>query len=379
MILVITIHTNLYQFMHGTSLIKKGDYLLYDLFNNIIAEEIARVAVPLFFVISGYLFFYNTDLNLKSYKTKLIKRFHSLLIPYILWNIFVGIFQYISQKYLNEITSGGKSFILDYKWYEWIKIFWNFTDGTPICNQFWFIRDLMVIVIISPLIYFFIKKTKIYGLLLIFILYLTNSLPKFSFYTVEPYYFFLGAYFSINKIDIVDFSTQYFKNKIWLYSVLLLLSVLISYQYIPLNNNYFHKLTVLIGIFLSFSIIRNLLANGTIITRNKLADSTFFLYAYHMLPTSLLCKLWIKYLQPNTSFELILSFILIDSIIVIIGYYLYNILRNMMPNFMAIDDILPSDKSNINSLIFNNIYNYQIYFHNNPKYEKEIINCSSML
>ena len=336
MILVITIHTNLYQFMHGTSLIKKGDYLLYDLFNNIIAEEIARVAVPLFFVISGYLFFYNTDLNLKSYKTKLIKRFHSLLIPYILWNIFVGIFQYISQKYLNEITSGGKSFILDYKWYEWIKIFWNFTDGTPICNQFWFIRDLMVIVIISPLIYFFIKKTKIYGLLLIFILYLTNSLPKFSFYSVEPYYFFLGAYFSINKIDIVDFSTQYFKNKIWLYSVLLLLSVLISYQYIPLNNNYFHKLTVLIGIFLSFSIIRNLLANGTIVTRKKLADSTFFLYAYHMLPTSLLCKLWIKYLQPNTSFELILSFILIDSIIVIIGYYLYNILRNMMPNFMAI-------------------------------------------
>lgn len=36
MILVISIHTNLYQFMNGTSFIKKGDYFFYDLFNNII-------------------------------------------------------------------------------------------------------------------------------------------------------------------------------------------------------------------------------------------------------------------------------------------------------------------------------------------------------
>lgn len=56
-ILVITIYTNLYQFMNGISFVKKGDYLSYDLFNYVVTEEIARIAVPLFFVISGYCFF----------------------------------------------------------------------------------------------------------------------------------------------------------------------------------------------------------------------------------------------------------------------------------------------------------------------------------
>lgn len=273
------------------------------------------------------MFFYNTNFNLKIYKTKLIKRIHSLLIPYIIWNIFIGVFQYISQKYLTGITSGGRSSILDYKWYDWFKIFWNFSDGTPVCNQFWFIRDLMIVVICSPIIYFFIKRTKIYGLILLFLLYIIGLLPKFSFYTVEPYFFFLGAYFSIHKIDIVDFSIQHFKNEMWIYLILLLLSLLVTYQYIPLNNNYFHKLAIVIGIFMLFSIIRRGIGNEVITIKNKLADSTFFLYAYHMLPISLLCKLWIKYLRPNSSLELIVSFIAIDFIIIFIGYYLYNILK----------------------------------------------------
>lgn len=169
-----------------------------------------------------------------------------------------------------------------------------------------------------------------------FVLYIAELLPKFSFYTVEPYFFFLGAFFSINKIDIVDFSMYYSKKSYFLYIVLLFLSLLITYKYIPLDNNFFHKMAVLIGVFLSLAITRGFLEKRKIIINTKLVDSTFFLYAYHMLPISLLCKLWIKYLQPNTDVELILSFIIIDIIIIVFGYYFYNILRKMMPKFMSI-------------------------------------------
>lgn len=336
MILVVTIHTNLYQFMNGEWLVKKGDYLGYDFFNYIVVEEIARIAVPLFFVISGYLFFYGKDFDLHVYSYKIKKRIYSLLIPYLIWNILVGIFQYVSQKYLSGITSGARNFIVEYKWYDWFRIFWNYTDGTPICNQFWFIRDLMILVILSPIVYWFIKYTKIYGIIILNILVILGIFPKLSFYTLEPYFFFIGAYFAINKIDIVSFSRRHI-NYTLLYPILLILSLLVEYHYIQLNiDNYFHKLSIYFGILLAFSIVSKLLESEYISCNKKWTECTFFLYAYHMLTVSLLCKLCIKYIRPDSSYKLIISFIIIDFIIVLGGYYLYHLFKRYMPRITSI-------------------------------------------
>ena len=59
---------------------------------------ICSVAVPTFFFISGYLFFLNVN-NFKKevYLKKLRKRFFSLFIPYICWNLI-----YIGYKCISE-------------------------------------------------------------------------------------------------------------------------------------------------------------------------------------------------------------------------------------------------------------------------------------
>ncbi len=50
-------------------------------------ESIGRSAVPVFFVISGYMFFYKVaGLTTEIYKSKLKRRVKSLLIPYLIWN-----------------------------------------------------------------------------------------------------------------------------------------------------------------------------------------------------------------------------------------------------------------------------------------------------
>lgn len=50
------------------------------------SSVLPRISVPLFFFMSGFLFFYRTEFNAESYKKKLKSRSRSLLIPYILWN-----------------------------------------------------------------------------------------------------------------------------------------------------------------------------------------------------------------------------------------------------------------------------------------------------
>ena len=44
-------------------------------------------SVPIYFFIAGYVFFLNTDLGKKEYRRKLRNRFHSLLVPYLSWNL----------------------------------------------------------------------------------------------------------------------------------------------------------------------------------------------------------------------------------------------------------------------------------------------------
>ena len=59
---------------------------LYDYIRLFFSVVIARSAVPLFFIISGYLLFLKVDDYSKSvYMAKLKKRWHSLVIPYLLW------------------------------------------------------------------------------------------------------------------------------------------------------------------------------------------------------------------------------------------------------------------------------------------------------
>lgn len=79
---VVFIHTNLADVMiNGRLLVNEGQFPIHDLFRHIITNELARIAVPLFFFISGFLFFYHTDFSMKMYKQKLKKRVRTLLVP----------------------------------------------------------------------------------------------------------------------------------------------------------------------------------------------------------------------------------------------------------------------------------------------------------
>lgn len=60
---------------------------------NLISGTLATIGVPLFFLISGFLFFYRRDFDETVYKQKLKSRFMTLFIPYVLWNMIAIVWQ----------------------------------------------------------------------------------------------------------------------------------------------------------------------------------------------------------------------------------------------------------------------------------------------
>lgn len=169
------------------------------LFVSQILDMIAKVAVPLFLIISGALFYrnYEPDMTLKKYKS----RFKSLVIPYLSWNIIWVVFNLlcsytpISKFFINrEVFSLSVGNILG-------GIFFHRAYG-----PFWFIFDLIVFTLFCPLLYWVVKNKKI-GTAVLAVLVILNmfgyGLPKVIFYRHDALtYYLAGALIGRHGFDL---------------------------------------------------------------------------------------------------------------------------------------------------------------------------------
>lgn len=116
-------------------------------------------AVRLFFFISGLLFFNGISCAGDCFG-KIKKRVRSILIPYLIWNV-IFVLWFVIMKF----TPGVSSFVNS-------DIFCNFSslwDGirylwiTPAAFQLWFLRDLIILIALTPIIWLYIRHTKMLG------------------------------------------------------------------------------------------------------------------------------------------------------------------------------------------------------------------------
>ena len=334
---VVFIHTDLTDVMINDSLlVHKGQFPIHDLLQHIVTGELACIAVPLFFFISGFLFFYRSVFSLKIYGQKLKKRIRTLLIPYIFWNIVVLLLLFLTQVFLSSMTSGKHKLIADYDWLDWLNLFWNHDGGMPICYQFWFIRDLIIIILFSPILHYMIKYCKAFGVLALGVLWLFNlwfAVPGFS---ITAFFFFsFGAWFSINKHDFtIDFYSMRW-TATFIYLALVVLDTWLWYCKIT-DYGYIHHIGIVVGLVA----IVSWTAHG--ITKNYLsanafwAGSSFFVYAYHGMPTALVVKYWVKWLSPISEWMMSAGYFLIPFFIVGMGVCIYTLSRKYFPALTAL-------------------------------------------
>ena len=180
------------------SLVASG-FDAYALLRLLVSQTLVKVVVPLFFIFSGYFFFRHADQwNLRTYREKLQRRVTTLLLPYLVWNLLMAV---------------------KLRTFNW-NVFWSFwsqagrqTDWTgadnwmtaPADMPLWFLRDLMVVTLLTPLLYVVLKRMGKIILPLLTLFYLSGigafALPGLSVYAL--YFFSLGAWLSVNRLDLV--------------------------------------------------------------------------------------------------------------------------------------------------------------------------------
>lgn len=160
---------------------------------------ICSICLPAFFVLSGYLFFWNVPEKpgWRWFWGKIRSRIFTLLIPYLIAVVIAWLCYYFAIKAVPSMVDG---FMGD-QWKDPLFVFWT----GPVNLSLWFIRELMVVVVLSPLVYLIIRYTGWWGVLALGAWWAMGKYGGFAFGGPEPLFLFAaGGCLGIHKIGPVE-------------------------------------------------------------------------------------------------------------------------------------------------------------------------------
>jgi Acyltransferase family. len=248
-----------------------------------ITEVLSHIAVPTFFLFSGYFFFYKLkEWNLSVYWGKIRKRIFTLFIPYIMWNLILLLVRLVVavlkgtsvQEFIDPYISEGL-----------YRIFWDIKPeiSGPLNFPMWFVRNLMFLCLLSPLIYIYVKHLKVIGLALLVGLYLFRLHSPFIGVGFGDLCFFsIGAYFAINRISFVEY---FAKTRIAVGALTSLLLVMVTWYGADRTEigAALFPFYVLFGVCTAINMSSFLIEKYNLTPNRFLANSSFFIYASHIV------------------------------------------------------------------------------------------------
>ena len=230
-----------------------GGWDAYEVLKLVMSETLVKVAMPTFFVMSGYLFFVNvTEWNAKTYWNKLRRRVKTLLIPYIIWNIAMAV----------KLKTFSLSIFIE-----------------PANMPLWFLRDLIIVSLLTPIIYIGVRKLGYWLLTILLPIYLTGV------YAVQPgltpyavCFFTLGAFLSIRKMDLIETCMKY-ETSGYILTILLGIGMILTFR-TPIYPSLMLCFRV-VGVVAVFCIANRILSNTNKRIPPIACDASYFIYLAH--------------------------------------------------------------------------------------------------
>lgn len=311
---------------------------VYDTIRILFSEGLCRMVSPTLFIISGYLFFVGMDeWNMNAWVEKIKRRGKSLFVPYILWNGLAICFS-LSMQYLKFILIGGDAPDM-VAWYHNIggfRAFWDGAEGgRPFNYPLWFIRDLMVFMVLAPIIFQFVKRMGVIGLSILYLAYVLNYWIRVPGFSAQGLFFFaMGAYFSIHNVNF----TAFFRNHVVISTIIAFPFVIMMVLTYGCHNELWGYACRLFGLFGSASTIgiaAFLFERKLLKVKPLLSNSSFFVYAAHgtiVLPliSSILGKI-----LPTNQICLIIKYFSAPAITIAILVFCYYYLHKWMPRTIS--------------------------------------------
>ena len=272
-------------------------------FEDFVSQVIASFAVPMYFLISSVLLFKSE----RKYIPTLKKKVKTLLIPYLFWNTMGVLIFIILQMFpfTAPFFSGASTPVLKSSFTEWLSMYGVGLE-CPKVYPLWFLRDLMVITAIFPIIKMIVEKLQtaalIIGLLLVMIPGIISFQSAFT-------WIFIGA--CVVKLDLRMEQLDKIPVSLSILSYVVI-SIIVLFTEIEILDSIYLIIGVLFWIRMSKEIYNHSLMHSFM---KKLFPCTFIIYAFHEPAMTALKKLCLK-LLPTTPGLLTIEYLVIPIVMI---------------------------------------------------------------
>jgi len=246
-------------------------------FQRFFGNTIAQIAVPGFFMMSGYLFYRN--FGWEKLGAKWESRIRSLLVPFLLWNTIYYMGYVIGSRLpvVTDIMGKGK---VPFEWYEAVDAILHYTYN----YVFWYLYQLILLTILAPVLYGVLKHACLGAAAITALFYFVQR------GTVVPYlnldallYYSFGGFGGIYGRDVAE--GQWSAKRgftgagIWMAAV----AFLVSPWPAGLAGRVWYRVLTPIGLWL-------LVDEGKLPKAKAWMQYNFFLYAVHFAMVRLVNK-----------------------------------------------------------------------------------------
>lgn len=319
-----------------------------------LSQGLSRIAVPIFFLISGYLFFSRLDRwDWRIYGDKIRNRVRTLLVPYLLW-ITLAILWMVALNVIRHFFFGWGLSISEYLSSNgWGLMYWNcarnyqYTEvqnilgwtmpfAFPYDYPLWYLRDLIVLCLFAPVIHWILRKTKGWVLALLYPLYLLDIWIPLEGFSAEGLLFFgLGAFLRMNGQDM---TAVFGRFRIASYILLPLAIALCVLTYgNEVSWGYARRLLTLPGTAAAFNVCARLIKKGRLKDNRFLAECSFPVFAGHAIGLTVFMDLLVNKLIPGTGDAvLFLKYLLRPTFIVLIIMAVFYLAKRFIPKTTAL-------------------------------------------
>ncbi len=353
-LVVVLVHTFPGETIQGNSWIPPFDeYPFFQELLYFIRAFLSGQSVPIYYFISGYVFFLGIELTRAKYLQKLKNRTKTLLIPYLIWNTVAIALLFVTHlPVFHAFVENTGPFHPNLSGF--LSAFWNYDDSLrpaiesvkeantvmkyPIDIPLWFIRDLMIVVLCAPILYRLIRKFTFYPVVLLGGLWFGSLFYEplnYNGFASAFFFFSWGAYMSIRKKDMIAEFGRFLKPSMLLYPCLGLLGLLFLHirpDWAPAVK----QVNIVVGLLFAYNLAVWLLQKGWCKVNGFLAASSFFIYVSHSLICNKIARILMKIIAPASDVGFTAVFVLAFLLTVGMCLTAYWLLKRFTPSLLRI-------------------------------------------
>lgn len=300
------------------------------------SNGLARCAVPLLFLFSGYF----QGLKKENYTVTLKKKCKSLLVPYMFWIVVYGFYYTFGKPliihFAPSLVGNHEDIFLSWTAKDWFfKIFgYGTKDGFPgFAYHFWFMRDLIILVLLSPILKLLVRKIPLGFFFFVGTWYLLA--PKIIGISNQALFFYVcGLYWGQYKLPMLE----YVDKMSWKESITLFLGTFFICYGMSSRNVTLYWLMVMTACILLLKISQVICSDERIYeVAANLSGYSFFLYAVHTpVLNEVLKKIWLRFFPMVNTFFSLFEYFGVTILTVVIGTTLGFFVKKILPRFYSI-------------------------------------------